>query len=269
MESRRKFLARCGAGAATLAALGAWPEGSVAGVPDPARLADLSAFAMEQARTAGASYADIRINRYRSQAVTFRTQVDRATGKPVEVPTVSDTVSFGFGLRVLADGAWGFSASSEVTRDAIARAAVEAVAIARANAPLRREPVKLAPTPSVQGRLPDPADHRPVHDPDRAEARPAPLGRDRGPQGLRRLLGHLVHRRPARRPVLRLDRGERDRAARHPDRPRVHRHGRRGRPQGQVADLPARLGLLRATRPSSGPASSTTPSGSPRRPSST
>jgi TldD protein len=150
MESRRHFLERCGTGAATLAALGAWPGRSEAGTPDPAKLADLSAFAMEQARGAGASYADIRINRYRSQAVTFRSQVDRSTGQPVEVPSVSDTVSFGFGLRVLADGAWGFSASSEVTRDAIARAAVEAVAIARANAPLRREPIKLAPTPAYK-----------------------------------------------------------------------------------------------------------------------
>ena len=60
---------------------------------------------MEQAKAAGAAYADIRINRYRSQAVTFRSLIDRATGKPVEVPSVSDTDSFGFGLRVLADGA--------------------------------------------------------------------------------------------------------------------------------------------------------------------
>ena len=77
-------------------------------------------------------------------------QADRATGKPVEVPTVTDNGSFGFGLRVLADGAWGFSASYEVTREAIARAAAEAVEIARANAPLRREPVELAATPSYR-----------------------------------------------------------------------------------------------------------------------
>ena len=151
MGSRRTFLAHCGLGATGLAALGAWPIRSMAaGVPDPARLAELAAFAMEQAKGSGATYADIRINRYRNQAVTFRTQVDRSTGKPVEVPSVADTVSFGFGLRVLADGAWGFSASSDVTRDSIAKAAIEAVAIAKANAPLRREPVKLAPTPSYK-----------------------------------------------------------------------------------------------------------------------
>ena len=51
---------------------------------------------------------------------------------------------------MLADGAWGFSASHEVTREAIARAAVEAVEIARANAPLRLQPIKLAATPSYR-----------------------------------------------------------------------------------------------------------------------
>ncbi len=150
LRSRRQFLGECGAGAATLAALGVWPHSTEAGTPDPAKLAELSAFALDQAKSAGATYADIRINRYRSQAVTFRSQMDRTTGKPVEVPTVADTSSFGFGLRVLADGAWGFSASSDVSKAAIALAATEAVAIAKANAPLRREPVKLAPTPSYK-----------------------------------------------------------------------------------------------------------------------
>jgi TldD protein len=149
MQSRRAFLGRCGAGAAVWTALGAggWSSFSaMAAAFDRSQLSELAAFAMARAKAAGASYADIRINRYRSQDVGLRVQTDRATGKPVEVPTVSDSGSFGFGLRVLADGTWGFSASHEVTRDAIARAAVEAVEIAKANAPLRREPIQLAAT---------------------------------------------------------------------------------------------------------------------------
>src|SRR5262245_2839917 len=111
MESRRAFLGRCGAGAAAWTALGpgGWATasaGSLAAAFDPDRLAELAAFAMERARSAGASYADIRINRYRDQRVGLRVQADRATGRPVEVPLVSDDGSFGFGLRVLADGAW-------------------------------------------------------------------------------------------------------------------------------------------------------------------
>jgi TldD protein len=114
------------------------------------QLGELAAFAMERAKGAGASYADIRINRYRSQNVGFRVQTDRTTRKPVEVPSVSDSGSFGFGLRVLADGAWGFSASYEVTRDAIARAVLEAVEIGKANAPLRQLPIRLAATPTYR-----------------------------------------------------------------------------------------------------------------------
>jgi TldD protein len=150
MESRRAFLGRCGAGAAVWTALGAggWSSVAGAGIFESGQLGALGALAMERARSAGASYADVRINRYRTQLVMLRVQADRATGKPVEVPMVADNGSFGFGLRVLADGAWGFSASHEVTRDAISRAAAEAVEIAKANAPLRREPIRLAPTPS-------------------------------------------------------------------------------------------------------------------------
>jgi TldD protein len=136
---------------AACTALGAegWSP-ALAAAFEPDRLGELAAFALERARSAGASYADIRINRYRTQNVGLRVQSSRAGGQPVEVPTVSDNGSFGFGLRVLADGAWGFSASSDVTHEAIARAAAEAVEVARANAPLRREPVRLAPTPSYR-----------------------------------------------------------------------------------------------------------------------
>jgi TldD protein len=148
MQSRRTFLGNLGAGAAGWSSLGGvWAAGARgAAIQDPDRLASLAAFALERAKAAGASYADVRINRYRSQFVTFRAQADMMTGKELEVPMVGDTESFGFGLRVLADGAWGFSASHDVTQDAIARAAGEAVAIAKANAPLRRAPVQLAKT---------------------------------------------------------------------------------------------------------------------------
>jgi TldD protein len=142
------FLGRLSAGAAGWSALGGVWTASARGavIEDSNILAGLAALALERAKAAGASYADIRINRYRSQFVTFRAQADMMTGKELEVPSVGDTESFGFGLRVLADGAWGFSASHDVTREAISRAADEALSIARANAPLRRAPVQLAKT---------------------------------------------------------------------------------------------------------------------------
>ena len=53
-----------------------------------------------------------------------------------------------------AKGAWGFAASPEVTKKDIAAAVKEAVAIAHAHAPLRRQPVQLAPVKAQTGRLP-------------------------------------------------------------------------------------------------------------------
>jgi len=153
--SRRDFLKGCGAGAAAWATLGLFPGEFLvsrmeAAELSPEKLKELSALALERARKEGASYADIRINRYRSQVVSMRSQTDRASGKLNHVPSVSDGETFGFGIRALAGGAWGFAASNVVTRDEIARAAREAVAIAKANAPLRREPVRLAPVSSYQ-----------------------------------------------------------------------------------------------------------------------
>src|SRR5580658_6864915 len=89
MQTRRAFLGRCGAGAAVWTALagGDWsPLSALAAEFDVGQLGELAAFAIERAKAAGATYADIRINRYRSQNIGFRVQKDRATGKPVEVP---------------------------------------------------------------------------------------------------------------------------------------------------------------------------------------
>jgi TldD protein len=153
--SRRELSVGCGAGALAWAA-GLRPGETLVARATAAelaadRLAELAAFALERARRAGATYADIRINRYRSQTVSMRSQPDFASSTLNHVPSVSDTESFGFGVRVLAGGAWGFSASHEVSRAEIARAAREAVAVARANAPLRRAPVHLAAARAQKG----------------------------------------------------------------------------------------------------------------------
>ncbi|MEJ0102068.1 MAG: DNA gyrase modulator [Bacteroidota bacterium] len=49
------------------------------------------------------------------------------------------------GIRVIANGAWGFSATDKLTPDGIAKAAALAVSIAKENARLLSEPVQLAP----------------------------------------------------------------------------------------------------------------------------
>ncbi|HEX8905530.1 MAG TPA: DNA gyrase modulator, partial [Longimicrobiaceae bacterium] len=150
--NRREFLAR---GAAAAAGLSLLPSGvaHAARLPlDDPEYRELARRALDAARTAGASYADVRINRNRSQAISTRER--RITG-------FQDAETFGFGVRVLAGGAWGFAASRDLNLDEVQRVARQAVAQARANAAMRREPVQLAPVeryPDATWRSPIQAD---------------------------------------------------------------------------------------------------------------
>jgi TldD protein len=100
------------------------------------QLADV---ALNTAKSLGASYTDVRIGRYLNQFVTTRER---------KVQGINNTESFGVGVRVIANGTWGFGATNEVTIDGIKKATERAVAIAKANSKFQKEPVKLAPNPS-------------------------------------------------------------------------------------------------------------------------
>jgi TldD protein len=110
-----------------------------------AALENLGAVALHEAKKLKATYCDIRIIRYRRQVLTMALNPQRGTGKTVEVPIVTDGGSFGFGVRVIAGGAWGFAASPFVNKDEIARVTGEAIGVARANAALQPRPIELAP----------------------------------------------------------------------------------------------------------------------------
>jgi TldD protein len=97
------------------------------------RLADT---ALNAARSKGATYADVRIGRYRNQFIITRED---------KVLNTVDTESYGMGIRVIANGCWGFSSTDKLDTDGIAEAAALAVAIAKENARLQSEPVQLAP----------------------------------------------------------------------------------------------------------------------------
>ena len=85
---------------------------------------DLCSAALAAAAGAGADYADAR-------AVAGRTQlVKTRNSAPVET---SDKESAGLGVRVLVDGAWGFSSCRATGEAAAQAAALEAVAAARAS----------------------------------------------------------------------------------------------------------------------------------------
>ncbi|CAN5409576.1 TldD/PmbA family protein [soil metagenome] len=97
------------------------------------RMADV---ALNTARSLGATYADARIGRYLNQFISTRED---------KVQNVVNTESFGIGIRVIANGTWGFASTNDVTADGIKKATNQAVAIAKANAIIQDDPVKLAP----------------------------------------------------------------------------------------------------------------------------
>lgn len=82
----------------------------------------------------GASYSDIRFCRNRNQSVSARE--DKPNG-------ISDNNSLGFGIRVLANGTWGFASSHVITAEVISQKARLACEIAKANSILQKQPVTL------------------------------------------------------------------------------------------------------------------------------
>ncbi len=141
---RRAFLARAGIGAGGLLLPTAFTRVVAAEAMvdriDTALQRRLADAALTAATGAGASYCDVRVGRYLNQYVITRERL---------VENVVSTESSGVGIRVIAGGAWGFAATSELTVDGVAMAARQATAIAKANAINQTAPVQLAPTPGV------------------------------------------------------------------------------------------------------------------------
>jgi TldD protein len=97
---------------------------------------EIAAWALDITALGGVSYADARIVDERSRALATK------NGK---IGTASDSESLGIGVRVIADGAWGFAASDDLSRGAVDATATRAVEIARASARVKRHDVQLAP----------------------------------------------------------------------------------------------------------------------------
>ncbi len=97
-------------------------------------------WALNLAALRGASYADARVVDERSRA--FSTKNGKVGG-------AADSESFGIGIRVIADGAWGFAASDDLSRGAVETTAAQAVEIAKASARVKQHDIRLAPEKPV------------------------------------------------------------------------------------------------------------------------
>jgi TldD protein len=107
-----------------------------------AALKDLIDRALDLARLRGAQYADIRVVHNRTESIAVRDGV-------VESLNFSETE--GFGVRVLAEGAWGFASSRELTPSEIDVVTDQALQIAAASSLVSGGKVELGPAVTSQG----------------------------------------------------------------------------------------------------------------------
>jgi TldD protein len=96
--------------------------------------------ALDAASGRDVTYADARVVSIRSRALST---------KNGRVGHASESESLGIGVRVIADGAWGFAATADLGRDAVEAAARRAREIAKASARVKKENIRLAPEPAA------------------------------------------------------------------------------------------------------------------------
>jgi TldD protein len=94
--------------------------------------------AISAAKAAGASHADVRIERTRTGYLSLR------DAKP---ETQLDETNFGIGVRVIVNGAWGFASAPGVTVEIAKQLALSAVEMAKTSKPLSTDFVSLAKEP--------------------------------------------------------------------------------------------------------------------------
>jgi TldD protein len=98
---------------------------------------ELTQVALDIARSAGAEFADMRIVDERQN----RVYVERRS-----VKLIDELESLGYGVRVLAGGAWGYASSTDLSRDGVARTATLAVEMAKASAKVpKATPAQMLP----------------------------------------------------------------------------------------------------------------------------
>lgn len=152
--SRREFIKAAGIAMGGAAVLPSWvldAQAATAAWLDVNKDA-LADVALATAKKLGAGYADIRINRYRMEAVNTRER---------QVLNVSSGQNFGFGVRVLVNGTWGFAASPIMTSDEVARVTTEAIEIAKANSIITRKKIELVPVEAVKTKWKSKVDRDP------------------------------------------------------------------------------------------------------------
>ncbi|MFH1011125.1 MAG: TldD/PmbA family protein [bacterium] len=101
----------------------------------------LTSVALQEAKRLGATYADIRLSTKERENIVVRNG---------NITALDSSLSEGFGIRVIFNGAWGFAASPRVEEAEVKRVAALAVDIARASGLAKERDVALAPELSAR-----------------------------------------------------------------------------------------------------------------------
>lgn len=97
---------------------------------------EIGSWALDTAKLRGATHAETRIVEDRKRALATRNG---------HVGSASDSESVGIGIRVIADGSFGFAATDDLTREGVQSCAAQAVEIAKASARVKGQELHLAP----------------------------------------------------------------------------------------------------------------------------
>lgn len=101
----------------------------------------VASWALETAKLRGASLAEARIVDERNRSLATK------NGK---IGSASDQESLGVGIRVIAEGGFGFAATDDLSRDGVERCAARAVAIAKASASVKSQELRLVAEPPAK-----------------------------------------------------------------------------------------------------------------------
>jgi TldD protein len=99
---------------------------------------ELAGAALQRAKDLGASFAEFRLERIRSESISLRDGVLENAG---------DDEDLGLAVRVIHDGTWGFAAAVALTVDSAVQVAEQAVNLAQVSRPINTEPIELADEP--------------------------------------------------------------------------------------------------------------------------
>jgi TldD protein len=101
----------------------------------------LAEASLDRAKKLGAHYAEFRFERVKGQSIRLR---------DLNVESLVNTETVGYGVRVVHKDAWGFASSITLTPEAAAETAARAAEVAAALGALNSEPVELAHEPPYE-----------------------------------------------------------------------------------------------------------------------